>query len=176
MRAMKRKHPTAKFSLQHDRLFFDKDVYYFNDLTGKVEAVEHNVNGNDDGNDMIRKKSSGRRRLQKSYSTDASLNSMPEGSSIYGSAPESPQKSPRSPVKTYNGSSPSTPSGRPVTQQHRGQTTNTNGNSDKNNSSSNAANNNNNNEDDDQLVDYTDVGSLSPVRRLSAIIPETIPE
>ena len=203
-RLMKKKHPDAKFSLQNDRLFFDKEVFVYNEFSGKVEPASSGSSNTEDliseaADTLIRKKSSGRRRmrLSKSQSTEDALNAMSDYS-----LPSSPQKSPRSPVKKFygNSSSPYESNGannveyeqqqqqqqyqmqqqqmqqRPVNQHHR------------------LRNNNNNNpvggetdpasvRDEEQLVDYNEGGNdgapnypSSPVRRLSAVIPETIPE
>ena len=43
MRLMKKRRPMAKFSLQFDKLLIDKEVYVFNDLTGKIELVNDNL-------------------------------------------------------------------------------------------------------------------------------------
>ena len=41
MRMMRQRRPAAKFSLRYDKLFIDKDVFMYNDLTGQVEQMHH---------------------------------------------------------------------------------------------------------------------------------------
>ena len=52
MKAVRARRPGAKFSLQYDKLFIDKDVYMFNDLTGHVELVQHDRAFNDADGDQ----------------------------------------------------------------------------------------------------------------------------
>ena len=127
MRHMKQRRPSVKCRLQYDKLLVDKDVYMFNDLTGYVELVNqdgmtlnlvspgvvaahaHASTGQPGDTDSrppsrnvsatnYRKKSSGRRKLHKSYSTESSLNHIVPNTPLY--APDSPQKhAPGSPRK-----------------------------------------------------------------------------
>ena len=41
MKMMRGRRPAARFSLRYDKLFVDRDVFMFNDLTGQVEQVHH---------------------------------------------------------------------------------------------------------------------------------------
>ena len=41
MKMMRGRRPAARFSLRYDKLFVDRDVFIFNDLTGQVEQVHH---------------------------------------------------------------------------------------------------------------------------------------
>ena len=41
MKMMRQRRPAARFSLRYDKLFVDRDVFMFNDLTGQVEQVHH---------------------------------------------------------------------------------------------------------------------------------------
>jgi hypothetical protein len=45
MRQSRSRRPGAKFTLQYDKLFIDKDVYMYNDLAGQVEQVHHGEKG-----------------------------------------------------------------------------------------------------------------------------------
>ena len=88
MKSYRQRHPSAKLTLQYDKLYADKDCFMFNELTGRVELVNDSISsggggggggggyGGDHGAvnpQLIRKKSSGRRRLQKSQSQEAQL-------------------------------------------------------------------------------------------------------
>ena len=176
MRAMRRRRPDAKFSLQYDKLLIDKETYQYNDMTGLIELV-----GGDKAGDAerqanalspthsarMRSKSSGRRRnqsgggsgggqLQKSFSQESSLNHVGD-QPVY---PGSPSKSP-----TRNGSNGNlraqTPEDETPTPREAARE---NGDFDG--------------ENGDDLVDYSDSDSApySPTRRGNPQIPETIPE
>lgn len=168
MKAMRKRRPTAKFNLQYDKLYVDKEVFVFNEVTGKVEmANDTSITLNEINQELhgpnsaalIRKKSSGRRRLQKSYSNESSLHQLPDSTNTY--RPESPEKSssssrylqpPESPTKSPAKRYPADQNGR----RHEDEETES---------------------EDDGIVDYNDgSGPMSPVKRLSAVIPETIPE
>ena len=166
MKILRKKKPNSKFLLQYDKLFVDKDTFVFNEVSGKVEMVNESQQTLNEFNNtnvsLVRKKSSGRRRLQKNFSSESSLETL--------EYPESPQKSP---VKTnYNAMSNSAIS--PVND-----TNYVNNHESKNIPNGGTSNEvrRSEEEEDEGLVDYTDnVGSMSPVRRMSAVIPETIPE
>ncbi len=101
MKWYRSRHPSAKFSLQYDRLFVDKRIFVFNEMSGRVEEQQGPGGGGGSGGlstspsnyyaatsesdiysdldqqqQLIRKKSSGRRRLQKSFSNESALNQV----------------------------------------------------------------------------------------------------
>ncbi len=83
MKAYRQRHPTAKLTLQYDKLYADKDCFMFNESTGRVELVNESMGGSGYAGDhgavnptLIRKKSSGRRRLQKSQSNEGHLHQV----------------------------------------------------------------------------------------------------
>ncbi len=49
MKAMRTRRPGSKFSLQYDKLFIDKDVFMFNDITGQVEQMHQDGGFANDG-------------------------------------------------------------------------------------------------------------------------------
>ena len=72
MKHHRRRNPTAKFTLQYDKLFVDKEIYVYNELSGRVEPLAANdltegPNGTGNGSSaapgsaherLVRKKSS----------------------------------------------------------------------------------------------------------------------
>ena len=89
---VKRKRPNAKCRMQYDKLIVDNEVYVYNDLTGQIEQVNQNhTNGNDESIKAARKNlrtapssiNSHRSRIQKSFSTESSLNHMVPNSPVH---------------------------------------------------------------------------------------------
>ncbi|XP_059099208.1 protein unc-13 homolog C-like isoform X2 [Tigriopus californicus] len=180
MRTMRKRNPGAKFLLQYDKLFIDKDIYVFNELTGQVEEMHSGtLDTNGDHSHPIsptrsahskRSKSSGRKRLQKSYSTESSLNHIVGTTNVH--PPDSPQKSPTRPIR--NDSEDDTKPGVEITRSESRESDSHDDGPDEDNG--HHADENGLSDGGDDIVDYTDSEPYSPSRRLNPQIPETIPE